>query len=122
MLMMTAISALMLAQAGPATMIEGDNQTTEVAYEAISNGENVDAIAQLDAALQDNPDDPALLINMGSAHAEMGEFEQAADFYRAAMESDVRYRLELADGQWVDSRRAASLALEVIEGRTLAMK
>lgn len=122
MSMMTALSVLLLAQTGPIAAAEQTNVTTDAAYEQISTGETAEAIVLLEAALADNPDDPALLINLGSAYSEMGELDRAAEYYRAAASSDVRYRLELADGEWVDSRRAARLALLRLEERALALR
>lgn len=122
MSIMAALSVLLLAQASPGATAEQATDTTNAAFEEISAGENREAIAMLEMALTDNPDDPALLINLGSAYAELGEYEQAAQYYRAAAESDVRYRLELADGEWVDSRRAARVALLRLEERALAMR
>lgn len=122
MSMMTALGVLLLAQAGPIAAAEQTNITTDAAYEEISAGENRAAIALLEAALKENPGDPALLINLGSAHSEIGELDRAAEYYRAAADSDVRYRLELADGEWVDSRRAARMALLRLEERALALR
>lgn len=122
MSIMTALSVLLLAQATPGAFGEQATDTKDAAFEQLMAGENREAIAMLEAALADNPDDPALLINLGSAYAELGDFERASAYYRAAANSDVRYRLELADGEWVDSRRAARVALLRLEERALAMR
>ncbi len=122
MSIMTALGVLLLAQASPGATAEQATDTKNAAFEEISAGENREAIAMLEMALTDNPDDPALLINLGSAYAELGEYDQAAQYYRAAAKSGVRYRLELADGEWVDSRRAARVALLRLEERALAMR
>lgn len=55
--------------------------------------------------------DPSRLINLGSALARKGRYTEAVAQYRAAMASNIRYDLELADGRWMDSREAAKLAL-----------
>tara|TARA_E500000305_G_C3976707_1_gene214714 strand:+ start:588 stop:959 length:372 start_codon:yes stop_codon:yes gene_type:complete len=118
-----ALAAMLSAQAGIAPpLVEQDVQETDVAYEELASGQTDLAIARIEAQLTDNPDDPALLINLGSAWAAKGEFEKAAEFYQRAARSDVRYRMELADGNWVDSRRAARLALAKIEDQRLAMR
>lgn len=118
--MLTAVfvAALAMTQAGPAPAFESDNDTTrEVAYESITAGDMAQAIASLEAARAENPDDPALLINLGAAYAATGDFARAEECYRQAIASEDRYDLELADGQWVDSRSAARMALVSLETR-----
>ena len=120
---MLAIAALLSTQAGIAAQApEQAIEQLDVGYDELASGKTDLAIARIEAQLQDNPDDPALLINLGSAWASKGEFEKAAEFYNRAARSDVRYRMELADGNWVDSRRAARLALANMEEQRLAMR
>ena len=40
---------------------------------------------------------------------------RAATAFQAAIDSDTRYELELADGTWTDSRQAARRALETLQ-------
>jgi uncharacterized protein HemY len=87
----------------------------EVAYEAIAAGRTDEAIRAIEARLATDPDDPALLINLGAAYARKGDAARAATAFQAAIDSDTRYELELADGTWTDSRRAARRALEMLE-------
>lgn len=122
MTIMTALGVLLLAQTGPISAAEQTSVTKDTAYEQIAAGENAEAIALLEEALAENPGDPALLINLGSAYSETGALDRAAAYYREAAASDIRYRLELADGEWVDSRRAARLALLRLEERALALR
>jgi predicted Zn-dependent protease len=90
----------------------GGIEQREVAYEAIAEGRADDAIRALEAQLAKNPHDPALLINLGAAYAKHGDAARAARLYQAAIDSDTRYELELADGTWTDSRQAARRGLE----------
>lgn len=122
MSIITALGAILLAQATVGASVDHTTEKRDAAFEQISAGENRAAIAILEVALVDNPDDPALLINLGSAYAELGEIERASHYYRAAGQSKQRYRLELADGTWMDSRRAARAALLILEERALAMR
>ena len=87
-------------------------ETREVAYEEITAGRADDAIRAIEARLAADPDDPALLINLGAAYARKGDTARAAAAFQAAIDSDTRYELELADGTWADSRHAARRALE----------
>jgi cytochrome c-type biogenesis protein CcmH/NrfG len=111
--MITAIAAALLfssqavAAPTPAPAIE----QKDVAFDALSEGRTDQAISKLQEQLVAEPADPATLINLGSAYAQRGDRERAAQAYRAAAASDTRYNVELADGTWVDSRHAARAAL-----------
>ena len=107
-----SLAVLMLAQAGPsAATTQPDIETRDVEYDTLASGETRSAIVQLERARTQNPGDPALLINLGAAYAAVGEYELAQQAYRDAIASDDRYELELANGDWIDSRRAAQMAL-----------
>ncbi|MWV29028.1 hypothetical protein GRF63_14040 [Erythrobacter sp. GH3-10] len=106
----------MLAQAGPtAATTTPDIETRDVEYDALVSGKARTAIAQLEQARAENPSDPALLINLGAAYAAVGEYQLAQQAYRDAINSEDRYELELANGDWIDSRRAARLALSSLD-------
>lgn len=93
----------------------------DVAYDALAAGEAREAVANLEALRAENPGDPALLINLGSAYAQLGDVARAEACFREAADSETRYSLELADGSWVDSRRAAQTALRQLRDRTVAL-
>lgn len=106
------LAFVLLAQAGPsAATTQPDIETRDVEYDALVSGKARTAIAQLEQARAENPGDPALLINLGAAYAAVGEYSQAQQAYRDAIASEDRYELELANGDWIDSRRAARMAL-----------
>lgn len=117
-----AFAPLMLAQAATAHMVEQQYETRDVAYEELVQGDAEGALAELEAALAENPGDPAILINLGSAHSALGNLERAEFYYNAARSSSETYQLELANGRWMDSREAASLALASVELRALAAR
>ena len=108
-----------LAAAAQLTSTPGAEPSTieqrEVAYEAIAEGRPDDAIRTIEAQLATDPDDPALLINLGAAYARRGDNARAAQAFQAAIDSDTRYELELSDGTWADSRHAARRALETVQ-------
>ena len=108
-----------LAAATQLTSTPGAEPTTieqrEVAYEAIAAGRADEAIRAIEARLATDPDDPALLINLGAAYARRGDAARAAIAFQAAIDSDTRYELELADGSWTDSRQAARRALDTLQ-------
>lgn len=107
---------LLLAQGTPSTLIvEANRDQTNVGYEELLRGDARGAIEEIEA----NPDlghgDPAALINLGSAHVRLGHLDLARQYYSSAIKSNDPYDLELADGRWMDSRRAARLALRMLD-------
>ncbi|KPH59861.1 tetratricopeptide repeat protein [Novosphingobium sp. ST904] len=110
---LTALAAtLMLSQAAatPMTDVPRDDRV-EVAYTELAAGNADAAVRKLEGTGAARSDDPATLINLGTAYAANGQTEKAIAAYRAAVGSSDRYDLQLADGSWVDSRAAARLAL-----------
>lgn len=113
------LAGLLLAQAGTATL--DTTEQRDVAFQEVVSGANQAAIAQLEAQRAANPQDPALLINLGTAYAAIGDYARAQDCYSTAATSRERYDLELANGEWVDSRRAARDALAALQARNPAL-
>lgn len=117
-----AIAPLLLAQAATAQMVQQEQEKRDVAYEQIAQGDLDGAIVALETALREEPNDPATLINLGSAHQLRGNRELAARYFRAALESETRYDMELANGRWLDSRRVAALALRSLDNTRIALR
>lgn len=88
---------------------------SDTSSEALSNGQFHKAVAELRQGSADDMNDPARLINLGTAYARLGDTAQASDAFRRAMYSDIRYDLELSDGSVVDSREAAKMALTKLQ-------
>jgi Flp pilus assembly protein TadD len=108
------IAAAVLTQVvAPATPAAPAADYVDVAYEELVTGKAEQAIARIRANPLIEFDDPAALINLGTAHARLGRTREARDFYIAAIVSANRYDLQLGDGRWMDSRRAARLALNM---------
>jgi hypothetical protein len=102
------LASALLAQAS--ALIEpqsGRIERADVAYDQLAHGQTDAAIASLRARAGN---DPAALINLGTAYARKGMRQEALACFAAAAASDERYDLQLADGSWMDSRRAAQLA------------
>jgi Flp pilus assembly protein TadD len=117
------VSALLLVQAAPAAANQDASQEgSEAAYEQLAAGENQGAIARIEAALEQTPGDPALLINLGTAYAREGRMNEARDAFRNAIAAEDRYRVQLPDGSWEDSRKVARLALDSLDRTALAAK
>lgn len=119
----TMVSAAALAvQSAPAAAQAAPDASAEAAYEQLAAGANQDAIARIQAALAQNPGDPALLINLGTAYSREGRFEEARAAFRNAIAAEDRYRVQLADGSWEDSRRVARLALDSLDRTAFAAR
>jgi cytochrome c-type biogenesis protein CcmH/NrfG len=115
------VSALFLAQGVPFAAVE-EPAPADVAYEELAAGRTEGAIASLETSLKETPDDPALLINLGTAYARAGRMDDARDAFRAAIAAEDRYRVQLADGSWEDSRKVARLALDSLDRTALAAR
>jgi hypothetical protein len=115
---------LVLAQASPATLtVEANRADGNVGYAELASGDANGAIARIEAGGGAQRNDPAALINLGSANARLGRLESARQYYVAAITRGEPQDLELADGRWIDSRRAARLALRMLDrGTVLALR
>ncbi|MXP25006.1 tetratricopeptide repeat protein [Altererythrobacter indicus] len=117
-------ASLLTTAIGPTAAIADQQMPPEqmnVAFEQLAAGDSAEAIEELRRSEYAN--DPARLINLGTAYAQSGDYKKAAKFFRAALASGTQYRLELADGSWMDSRQAARLALANLNSKTtLAMR
>ena len=58
----TILSAVLMAQAGPAAIREDASGQADAAYEQLAAGENEQAIAHLEAALEKDPLDVPLAV------------------------------------------------------------
>jgi tetratricopeptide (TPR) repeat protein len=105
----TIIAALMLAQSAVAV------DPIDVGYTELSRNNPEGAISRIEANRAIDSQDPAALINLGAAYARMGLIDDARECYTRAITSEERYDLQLADGSWMDSRRAARQALEALD-------
>ena len=86
----------------------------EVGYKELAAGQDAAAISQIEDQRADG-DEPARLINLGIAHARLGDVTRARAFFQAALASPERMELETATGAWVDSRVLARQALAMLD-------
>lgn len=108
------LAAIALAQAAPAA-ISNEIEQVDVGYAELAGGRPAEAIARIESNPDLDANDPAALINAGTAYARLGRLEEARESFKAAMASRRHYYLELADGRWMDSREAARLAMGRLE-------
>ena len=108
-LTMVASPAFAQAQEGEIGYAKG-----ALAYDALVSGDNHTAVQKLEG---ERLTDPAVMINLGQAYARTGRPGDAAKMFMAAMNSNRSFDLILADGQVVNSRKAAKIALNNLNGR-----
>lgn len=101
-----AIAILAMAQAPAA---DGFGQ------QALVEGRDTAAIAEIMDNDRIESDDPARLINLGIAYARQGDVALARQLFEAARNNRNRVNLETVEGEWIDSRRLARQALAMLE-------
>lgn len=118
------LAAALMAQ-GPMTLTvpAPSVPATDVGYHELVAGRPEAAIARIERNGLARAGDPLALINLGTAYKMLGRKDEAQRLYRAAAASDDRFDVELADGRWIDSRRAANIAIARIgSSEMLALK
>jgi tetratricopeptide (TPR) repeat protein len=108
------IAATPLAGAS-AVAIPPPAQSPELAVQSLSAGRTEQALASLEQANAADPQDAAVLINLGIAYAQSGAEAKARAAFEAALACDVVIELDTADGTTTDSRRLARKALKMLE-------
>ncbi len=112
-----------LASTAPVEVSAPRPDSIDVGYEDLRAGRAEAAIEHIKANRLVSADDPSALINLGAAHARIGKPKQAQAYYLAAIASRDRYDVQLSDGRWMDTRRAARLALETqTQGGSFALR
>jgi hypothetical protein len=115
------VSAFALGLVAASPLVANDTfrvqspDNVELAAAALSQGRSSEAIGVLSKAHTADRSDPAVLINLGIAHAHRGEDAAAQGLFKAAINSPVAYDLETAEGIAVDSRKLARKALRMLE-------
>lgn len=120
---MILASAALAGAAVPVEVSAPRTDWVDVAYDELRAGRAEAAIQRIEANAELDSDHPAALINLGAAHARLGHAEEARALYLAAIASRERYDVQLADGRWMDTRRAARMAIELqAKGAVLALR
>lgn len=110
---MTMTAALLVALSAQAPVQAVDQ--VDVAFDELSVGQNQAAIREIEANGDLERDDPSRLINLGVAHAREGDLEKARAMFRAALFSEKRQVVETSQGEWVDSRVLARMAMQRLD-------
>ena len=115
---LTFMAGLGLVAAAPAwaqASDASDANDSGLASATLADGQSNKAIRMLEAQLQSAPGDPALLINLGIAHAQTGNDAEALRRFEAALASRDIVELDTANGRTTNSRRLARKAIAMLE-------
>ena len=110
---LAALAAISMASAAPA-LAQGAPDS-DLASASLADGETTKAIRLIESQLEQHPGDPALLINLGIAQAQIGNETEARANFEAALASRDVVELDTADGRTTNSRRLARQALAMLE-------
>lgn len=94
---------------------------TALGYEALMRADYTTAEAQIEAQRRVAANDPARLLNLAHVHWRTGRLASARALYQAVRDHRRHFALELANGQVLDSREVARLALDRM-GETIASR
>lgn len=124
MAVFSLVAATLLAQAtAPAVTVEADRDQVDVGYAELRADQPRAAIKRIEANESLSSDDPLANINLAAAYARLGQTAIARQHYLAAIASPTPCDVELADGRWMDSRRAARLGAQGLKkGTVLALR
>jgi Tfp pilus assembly protein PilF len=115
----TAVAIALLAAITPAdaplARPAGFNEAPELAVQPLAAGRADQAIATLEQASAADPQDAAVLINLGIAYAHAGDEARARLAFERALACNDVIELETADGSATDSRRLARKAIRMLE-------
>ncbi|MEW6575866.1 hypothetical protein [Sphingorhabdus sp.] len=113
------LSAALVSAMGMSSATYAQSQNAEIGYErgslgfeALMANDNHRALNQILTDKSTAPNDPARLINLGRAHARLGDKEKARQAFLAAANCKEEFDLVLSNGQIMNSRKVAALALK----------
>lgn len=86
-------------------------------YDAMVAGDYRKATEQIEKSEEVDANDPARLINLGQAYAQLGQYQKAREMLMTAATESKSFDLVLADGEVMNSRRVARIALAKMENQ-----
>lgn len=94
---------------------EGIEWPTDLAVAPLMAYRNNEAIAVLERSRLADPQDPAVLINLGIAYAQIGKEAEARALFTSALEKRAALDLATSGGRVADSRQLARRALRMLD-------
>lgn len=114
-----ALAAANPLAAAPAAFVDTARAAPETAPElaagTLAAGRADQAIVTLRKASDADPQDAAVLINLGIAYAQTGDEVRAREAFQQALACEEVIELDTADGTATDSRRLARKALKMLD-------
>jgi Flp pilus assembly protein TadD len=98
----------------PATT-PGIEWPSDLAVAPLMAHRTAEAIAILKQSHLSNPEDPAVMINLGIAYAQSGQEAEARALFDAALTKRAEFDLAISSGQVTDSRQLARRAIRMLE-------
>lgn len=114
-------SAQVSAPAYPAATT-GIEWQGELAVGPLMARRNDEAIRLLEQARLENPDDPAILINLGIAHAQIGQDDEARALFSSVLGMRAAMDLATSGGRVTDSRQLARRAMRMLDHGEFRLK
>jgi tetratricopeptide (TPR) repeat protein len=112
---MAGMPAAPVALPSPSARAAAADPAPELAAGTITAGRADKAIGMLEKASAADPQDAAVLINLGIAYAQTGDEVRAREAFQQALACEEVIELETADGSATDSRRLARKALKMLD-------
>lgn len=94
----------------------------ELAVGPLLSRRNDEAIRLLEKARLENPDDPAILINLGIAHAQIGQDDEARALFSSVLGMRAAMDLATSGGRVADSRQLARRAIRMLDHGEFRLK
>lgn len=114
-------SAQVSAPAYPSAM-PGVEWQGELAVAPLMARRNDEAIRLLEQARLENPQDPAIMINLGIAHAQIGQDDEARALFSAVLGMRAAMDLATSGGRVADSRQLARRAIRMLDHGEFRLK
>lgn len=117
---LTSLVTIVSLQSAPAIERHSSSAAADAAHtgplaaRSLAQGRDEEALIVLERATKADPNDPAVLINLGVVRARRGETELARAAFEAALTRHEAVGLTTADGRETDSHRLARKALRTL--------
>jgi tetratricopeptide (TPR) repeat protein len=118
MLMSVFAAGLMAATPAANTdlaQVSALDEAPELAASSLVAGRSKEAIRVLEQARYADATDPAVLINLGIAHAQLGRDAEARALFNEALTKRAVFDLATSGGRTADSRQIARIALRMLD-------
>jgi tetratricopeptide (TPR) repeat protein len=121
-LVFTLGSAAVASNPAYPVVMPGVEASSELAVAPLMSRRNDEAISLLEQARLENPSDPAILINLGIAHAQIGQDDEARALFAEVLQMRAAMDLATSGGRVADSRQLARRAIRMLDHGEFRLK